>query len=470
MSGDVFYPEQRYNLNMIRLIGEKNMLSIDYVKKLNTLENHFLNSDLDMNTKWEYDMPLAIYGAAGSGKTTAALDYCAAHSHRVYFTFRNLSSDIAPKIFSEQYPDIFDIRCSDWESFFAELQKHFDKAYHVLVFDDLDDRNDKDGFLEALRKYIGRDKKRSPFVILVVVNGKSISIPCYSYHLQRYMPADIKRALPKMTDEDRMRLYSITDGLPALLSLYDEQLSFDDNLKSFFRLGSDFSRYGGDRLREQFHSSESYSGILIAVARGIQRLSDIAAFAGFTNKKCGTYLQALCDAGIIDRKKEPSSDRRSTTRYCFVSGYMALWARFLMIQQGNPVMELVKLDHVREYIDHILVPEHFWRLCIKWFNGHKNEYEIPGQRIVSEVKNDEGSVFDCVFSSGKKKIFLKIWTDLDTSYGAEEFKELDRESVRMNPFYDNIYCLFSIHRFKDSMWDISKQYENAHLIEARFLT
>ena len=89
---------------------------------------------------------------------------------------------------------------------------------------------------------------------------------------------------------------------------------------------------------------------------------------------------------------------------------------------------------------------------------------------MSEIKDDEGSVFDYVFSSGKKKIFLKIWTDLGTSYGAEEFKELDRESVRMNPFYDNIYCLFSIHRFKDSMWDISKQYENVHLIEARFLT
>ena len=59
---------------------------------------------------------------------------------------------------------------------------------------------------------------------------------------------------------------------------------------------------------------------------------------------------------------------------------------------------------------------------------------------------------------------------MDGRYGADDFRELEDFSVEINPFYDNEYILFSIHRFNDSMWTLSKKYENVHLVEARFLS
>lgn len=274
-----------------------------------------------------------------------------------------------------------------------------------------------------------------------------------------------------MTDEDRMRLYSITGGRTGLLSLYDEGLPFDENLKEFCRRDSRFARFGSDILHEQFRSPESYSGILSAIAAGNQRLSDIAAFAGYSNKKCGIYLQALCDAGFVSTKKKRSADRRSTTRYYFNSGYSALWARFLMTQQvGSIADDMVLWTQIRDYIDHTLVPDHFRRLCMRWFFNRRGKYELDGHSFTEEFHERNNYDFDHIYGSGKKKCLLKIWTDLDGRYGAKEYQALEDNSVRINLFYHNDYFFFSIHRFKDDLWAISKQYDNVHLVEARFLT
>ena len=80
------------------------MLSIDHVKELNSLEHLFISA---AKNDWKSDMPLVLLGEKGSGKTAAVQKYCTQHSHRLYFSFRNLTSDIAPKFFSEQYPEYF---------------------------------------------------------------------------------------------------------------------------------------------------------------------------------------------------------------------------------------------------------------------------------------------------------------------------------------------------------------------------
>ena len=447
------------------------MLSIDYVRELNKLEHLFQNAEQEDYVAWSFDEPLALCGVTGSGKTDTIMKFCSSHSRRLYFAFRNLTADIAPKIFSSQYPDVFTEICNDWESFFSSLREHFAGRYHVLAFDDLDDRNDRDNFLQALSEYMEQDNNRNPFVILVLRNVESLDLSSYKFHMQAYRPADLRRSFPKMTDEDRIRLYSITGGNAGLLSMYDDDLSFDGNLKNFCRRDSCFSHYGAALLQEQFRSPESYIGILAAIAFGRHRLSDIAAFAGYSNKKCSIYLQALCDAKLVCTKKERSEDKRSTTRYYIDSGYMALWARFLLSQQIESLSDDEDLwATVNNYVDRVLVPEHFRRLCESWFHERRLQFEISGHSFVENYRDTDGSLFDHIYSSANKKSFIKIWIDLDGRYGAEDFQRLEDASVKINPYYDNTYFLFSIHRFKDDLWKLSRQYENIHLVEARFLS
>lgn len=42
--------------------------------------------------------------------------------------------------------------------------------------------------------------------------------------------------------------------------------------------------------------------------------------------------------------------------------------------------------------------------------------------------------------------------------------------MRISPFYENDYVLFSIHRFRDDLWKLTRKYENVRLVEGRFLS
>ncbi len=142
-----------------------------------------------------------------------------------------------------------------------------------------------------------------------------------------------------------------------------------------------------------------------------------------------------------------------------------------MADQGRMFSGRDALDQqIHDYIDHVIVPDRFRHCCRMWFENNKRKYEMAGHGMTEVSDQTEDSPFEHIHRSGKKMCFLKIWTDPDGRYGAKDFSALDEQSMKMNPFYDNDYFLFSIHRFRDSMWEVSKRYDNVHLIEARYLS
>ena len=92
-----------------------------------------------------------LCGKIGMGKTLLARQYVKDHGG-LYFSFRNLDTALAPRIF---FPD-----CSNWDAFFQKILET--KNRPVIFFDDMDDRNDKDIFLEKLPVLKG-----SAFVVLI---------------------------------------------------------------------------------------------------------------------------------------------------------------------------------------------------------------------------------------------------------------------------------------------------------------
>ena len=68
----------------------------------------------------------------GMGKTYAALSYCADNKDSLYFSFRNVSAELALKAFAERYPNIFN-DCTTWFAFFDSLRM-YSKEKHPTVF------------------------------------------------------------------------------------------------------------------------------------------------------------------------------------------------------------------------------------------------------------------------------------------------------------------------------------------------
>lgn len=95
-----------------------------------------------------------LCGKSGMGKTFLAQSYLEAYGGQ-YFSFRNLDAAFAPQIFRPG--------CKLWREFFAEIGET--KNRPVIFFDDVDDRNDKEEFLNALPELAGKT-----YVVLIVRN------------------------------------------------------------------------------------------------------------------------------------------------------------------------------------------------------------------------------------------------------------------------------------------------------------
>ena len=90
-----------------------------------------------------------VSGQPGSGKTFAALEFCTKHKENLYFSFKNLDTAFALRVFCNAHTEIFG-GCESWKDFFGCLKHYGNKKHPLVFFDHAGERNDKDDFYAAL--------------------------------------------------------------------------------------------------------------------------------------------------------------------------------------------------------------------------------------------------------------------------------------------------------------------------------
>lgn len=269
-----------------------------------------------------------VSGQPGSGKTFAALQFCAEHKESLYFSFKNLDTAFALRVFFNAHTEIFD-GCESWNDFFGRLKHYGNKKHPLVFFDNAGERNDKDDFYAELNSFLESDSNIT--VVLLGRPWETPPIPCGEVGINFFsMPqlADIC-SLP---DETAAKLYCLTSAIPALLSLYDNEQSFEDNVRAFLRTDSIFYRLALVWMNESFRTPESYNTLLYAMANGYNRIGEIAKFSGFPKNKCDKYIKALIEHGLVI--KAPGENGH--TKYLPANTYLTLWYKCLLTPIPNP--------------------------------------------------------------------------------------------------------------------------------------
>ena len=228
----------------------------EYEKELQSAASEHLNRHIGSGVMY-------LCGKSGMGKTLLTRQYVKDHGG-LYFSFRGLDAALAPKIF---FPD-----CSNWDDFFRKILET--KNRPVIFFDDMDNRNDKDIFLEKLPVLKG-----SAFVVLIYRMDSQIPAKAKKLIMKPLTPPDLCREYKKLDQKDALRIIAITDGIPALVNLFRLNLSFEENIRNLFAAGSLYLRYAEENLQRKFRSPESYNTLLYGLAIGCNRISQLAEFS-----------------------------------------------------------------------------------------------------------------------------------------------------------------------------------------------
>ena len=144
-------------------------------------------------------------GESGMGKTTLAKSYLEAFGGQ-YFSFRNLDAAFAPRIFLPG--------CKLWKDFFAEIGET--KNHPVIFFDDVDDKKDKEEFLNALPALAGK-----AYVVLAVRTKMELPFPSDIIQMKAITVPMLLAENKALEPLDALRTIAITDGIPELVRLFD---------------------------------------------------------------------------------------------------------------------------------------------------------------------------------------------------------------------------------------------------------
>ena len=377
-----------------------------------------------------------LCGESGMGKTTLAKSYLEAFGGE-YFSFRNLDAAFAPRIFQPG--------CKLWKDFFAEIREKEKRP--VIFFDDVDDKNDKEEFLNALPALAGK-----AYVVLIVRTKMELPFPSDVIQMTAITVPMLLAENKALDPLDALRTIAITDGIPELVRLFDFQKSFAENLPSLFAHDSVYFRYAESELRRNFRTPETYNILLYGMATGHNRISQLSEFSGFPQNKCDKYLKAMNKAGLLEAEQRKDAAGHIRTHYYPKGGYWKTWFRYVFPSQGRYLgaQEGEALQQFADEIDKTVVAEYFKKVCWNWLEKNYHScywdgllrFDDPKQRDV--VVN--GVRFDYVQETKDHAIYVKIWDDVRERFPKKAFQKIETATTLVRPFYDNIYYLFSAGR------------------------
>ncbi len=413
---------------------------------------------------WRRAQPLFITGPSGIGKTKAVLEYLNSRDNSYYFSFQNISENLAIKLFSEELNGPFE---ANWSEFFSYLDRMLgSQLYAYVVFDGIRPDIIRSDFASELKKFLAQHENRNVFIILVGRMQPEIEDDYYVIDFAPFTIGEVKKSYPLYSDIDLIRLYALTDGYYGLLDYFSPSLSVEQNLRNVLSDGSSFFMHAETRYREAFRSPESYSDLLYAMTIGKHKLTELARFSAYAPNKCDKYLRALLDAGIASTRQSNNNDGRSRTEYYLSSSFMTLWTHFIM--NGTSSYSALPKS-IMEYIDRECVPRFFRKLCSTWV--HDRADKIYGRRLRGAKECFDVTVGDVIFDyvqrDGDRMIFIKIWDDLDGTRGPDDYIKVENAVTSVNLFYNSQIILCSLRRFRESMWKRTREYANVHLMEAR---
>lgn len=377
-----------------------------------------------------------LCGKSGMGKTSLAQSYLEAYGGQ-YFSFRNLDAAFGPQIFRPG--------CKLWGEFFAEIRET--KNRPVIFFDDVDDRNDKEDFLNTLPELAGK-----AYVVLIVRTKMELPVPSDVIQMTAVTVPMLLTENKALDPLDALRTIAITDGIPELVQLFDFQKTFAENMGLLFTQNSTYFRYAESELRRHFRTPETYGILLYGMATGHNRISQLAEFSGFPQNKCDKYLKVLDKAGLLETVQRKDAAGHVRTHYYTKGGCWKTWFRYVFPSQGRCLKPLEgdSLQQLADDIDRTIVAEYFKTVCWKWMRKNYGDYywdevlrfEDPKQQDVTV----NGVHFDYVQEAKDHTIYVKIWDDIGEGFPKAEFQKIETVTTKKRPFYENIYFLFSAGR------------------------
>jgi len=290
------------------------------------------------------------------------------------------------------------------------------------------------GISSLLQTFI--DKYKDTSKLFIILCGSSLSFmenqvlgyksPLYGRRTAQFrvLPFDFSQTKEYFKGsifckEDIALLYGITGGIPLYLSLMDNEVSVETNIKQNFLTSSGYLfEEPNNLIKQECREPAQYNAIIRAIANGASRLSEISTKVGLESGLCSTYITKLISIGIVKKEHPFREETNKKSIYSLEDGMFRFWYRFIpnnmaLIQRGESDLAYEQiLPQVSAYMGKV-----FEEICVQYLWQQNLAKKLPfmftdagrwwgtDKRIKSECE------IDIIADNNKDAIFAECkWT------------------------------------------------------------
>lgn len=293
-----------------------------------------------------------LYGRRRVGKTELLQQFCQRH-RSVYF----LAAQVRDRDNLRGFRDAIhvglgdalagDVEFADWGAALGFLAERTGDERLVVVLDEFPYLCEAEKSLpsQIQRFWDTRGKKSA---LLLVLCGSQVSFmekevlaersPLFGRRtgqkrLEPLGPMETLDFFPRWSLEDRVLAYAVLGGMPAYLSRFDDRDGLRANLlRDMLRPEGYLFDEVAFLLRSELSNPATYNSLLASLARGAQRLNDIALDVGVDSTTAGKYLSVLRELRLVEREvpvTDPDPLRSRRGSYHIADRFLAFHFRHL---------------------------------------------------------------------------------------------------------------------------------------------
>jgi hypothetical protein len=375
-----------------------------------------------------------VYGRRRIGKTRLLQEIVSRHN-AIYFVANEMGLEYNIKQLSATIAAYYDesFTFTDFDSIFQYLAKRSQGQQTIFILDEFTYlMSSSKELLSIIQNSVDQYLLNSN--VKMILSGSHVGMvedaisykkPLYGrttfkIKLEPFDYYDSSKFYPNMSQEDKVRFYSVFGGVPFYASRIDDSKSVKENiLNLIIEEGAAFEDEIYFFLSQEVRSINTYGKILNAIASGATKLSEIASKSGSANTgTTSKYVDLLITLGIVEKEVcfgEKSNSKKTIYRlkdqlFNFHFTFIEKNKSRKVVMKPENFYDIVIEPHLDEFISF-----EFENICIDflkrkyastiqeigryWYNDASKRQDIEIDILMES--SDELYAFECKWTNDK---------------------------------------------------------------------
>lgn len=296
---------------------------------------------------------LVMYGRRRVGKTTILQEFAGKHP-AIFYSAQEKNDSLNLQDFSRSLQHFFDNRFiapfQSWEDAFSYVADQMKEERVVLIIDEFPFMAEPNPSIKSILQHIIDHQWKDKNIFLILC-GSSVSFmvndimgyksPLYgrTTAIMEVMPFDYfdsAKFFPGYSLEEKLMAYGILGGVPRYLNTFSSKRSIQENIEAeILSNGSFLNDEPLMLLKMELREPNIYNSILEAIARGYNKITEIADCIHEEKSKCSKYIQTLLTLRLLE-KRVPCGEKPGSrkTIYMLTDHFYRFWYHYIFANKS----------------------------------------------------------------------------------------------------------------------------------------